>query len=82
MTTFDTDMARLFMAEGSVTVPLRALGLEWPPPERITHLNGAELPEPMTRRQCSQLTDDAIAASAFLARGCVYRRESDLDDRT
>lgn len=82
MTTFDTDFVRLFMVTGSHTVPCKAFGLEWPPPETITHLNGVELPAPMTRRQMSVITDEQMAKMTNVARGAVYRYEDDEDDRT
>lgn len=80
--TFDDDMARLFMDTGPVNLPLKAIGLEWPPPERLTHINGLELPEPMTLRSCSTLTDEQRVGTTHVIRGCVYRYESDEDDRT
>lgn len=80
--TYDDDMARLFLSIGTQTIPLKDLGLEWPPPAELTEINGLPLDEPMTLRQCSQLTDDQRAETTFLVRGCVYRYKSDMDDRT
>lgn len=82
MTMFDTDFVRLFMDTGTYTIPCKELGLEWPPPETITQLNGVELGAPMTRRQMSVITDEQMAKMTNVARGAVYRYEDDLDDRT
>lgn len=70
--TYDTDMVRLHLTVGTHTIPCKALGLEWPPPERITELNGVALdPDVLVRARMSALTDEQ-ANHPSLARAAEY----------
>lgn len=74
MTTHPTDMVRLHFMIGDQTIPCSKLGLEWPPPERLTELQGEPLDPPMIRTRMSQLTDEQ-ADHPNLARGAEYYYE-------
>jgi hypothetical protein len=85
VTTYDDDFVRLhFEAVGPVNVPLRAIGLEWPPPERIV-LDGDRCREAtaeddlgivLVRERFSEITDEQRAGMTHVARGAEYRYET------
>lgn len=75
MTTFDDDFVRLNLATGLVNVPLKKLGLEWPPPDRIVDLLGSPL-DPMVRVRMSVITDEQRASMTHVARGAEYVYEA------
>lgn len=88
MTTLGTDFARLHLRIATANFPLMALGLEWPPPERI-YLDGAggvirEAREDddeafvMVRTRYSQLPDD-VADHPHIARGAEYHYLRDVE---
>jgi hypothetical protein len=77
MTTYDNDMVRLHFTIGAQTIPCKALGLEWPPPERIVELNGTTFEPPLIRVRMSQLTDE-MADHPHLARGAEYYYEDQV----
>lgn len=85
MTTYDDDMVRLHLLVGSPTIPLKELGLEWPPPERLamdpeTGVREARDSDddPLVRVNCSQITDEQRADMTNVFRGAEYRYEKDL----
>lgn len=67
---FDDDMARLEFAGGTRDVPLKALGLTWPPPE-VIDIAGFKL----KRVSMSRITDEERAGMTRLFRGAIYRVE-------
>lgn len=69
--TYDDDMVRLTFMVGTQTIPCKAVGLEWPPPERLTELNGMPL-DPMVRVSMSVITDEQRAEMTHVFRGAVY----------
>lgn len=71
MTTHPSDFVRLNMTIGVQNIPCVALGLEWPPPERITELLGKPVEPAFVRVRMSQLTDEQ-ADHPNLARGAEY----------
>lgn len=81
MTTYATDIIRVyFKLIGTQTFTCRAVGLEWPPPERLYLTPGPALREArdgdeeryiLVRATCSQL-DDETAAHPHIARGAEY----------
>jgi hypothetical protein len=84
MTTFDDDMARLHLSVGTVNVPLRELGLEWPPPERIYLGENAKCREArnddsagyiMRRISMSVISDEDRAEMTNVVRGAEYEYE-------
>lgn len=57
--THDDDCVRLHLLVGTRLIPCNALGLEWPPPERLTSLNGTDFSDdPLVRVRMSDLTDE------------------------
>ena len=79
MATHDDDFVRLNLSVGSPIISLKGMGLEWPPPERITEIHGSPLSEPMVRVSMSQLTDEQ-AEHPNIARGAEYFYESQVPD--
>lgn len=79
--TFDDDFARLNLSVGTYNVPLTALGLEWPPPERLWLDGKGARPatteddpnEVMVRMSLSQLTDEQRERMTHVCRGAEYR---------
>ena len=72
--THDDDFVRLHLEVGPVNITCKQLGLEWPPPERLTSIMTEPLPRPMVRTNYSQL-DDETAAHPNVARGAEYHYE-------
>jgi hypothetical protein len=70
--TFDDDFARLHFKIGTQNIRLVELGLEWPPPERITELFGRPLDTPLVRRSMSTFTDAQRAEMTHVVRGAEY----------
>lgn len=66
--TFDDDMLALEFDGGRKLVPLKKLGLEWPPPDKI---EVAGFPMKQTRR--SQLTDEQRQDMTHVCRCAEYR---------
>jgi len=91
MTTYDHDMIRLNLEIGPQTLPLKSIGLEWPPPERLVFCGPGEPgvfreardsddPERVFRRRSySQLTDEQMAGMTHVIRGAEYTYEVDDD---
>lgn len=76
--TFDDDCIRLYLTVATPVIPLKHLGLEWPPPERITELGGKPL-DPMIRTSMSAITDEQRARmSGVIVRGAEYRYEFEV----
>ena len=78
------DFARLEMWIGDRTILLEKLGLDWPPPARLTIDEEEGLREwregddPVTvmgRISMSKLTDEETADMDHVARGALYRYE-------
>jgi hypothetical protein len=65
--TYDDDFLQLEFAGGTRRVACRTLGVDWPPPERITVM-GFE----MVRDSFSQITDEQRAGLTMLMRGARY----------
>lgn len=65
--TFDDDMAFLQFDGGLKRVPLKSLGLSWPPPENI-NIGGFQ----MTRSRMSDLTDEQRAEMTHVCRCAEY----------
>lgn len=89
MATFPDDFVRLHLGIGTRDIPLGALGLEWPPPDRIVidPGRGAREPTPddppafiMRRVSHSRITDDQRAGMTHVARGAEYVYEEDERD--
>lgn len=73
--TFEDDYVHLNFVTGTFDLPLSALGLEWPPPERITELAGVEMERPLVRIRMSEITDEQRAGMTHVARGAEYSYE-------
>lgn len=78
--TLDTDCVRLYLSLTEATIPLKELGLKWPPPERLFIADGGKIREAeegddpdciLVRTSVSEL-DDETAAHPNLARGASY----------
>ena len=65
--TFDNDVIRLIFDGNSKLLMCKSIGLEWPPPERITFLTFE-----MKRIRMSTLTDEQRAECEFICRGAEY----------
>lgn len=65
--TFDDDHVVLEFAGGTKRYPLKQLGLDWPPPERI-NVMGFDMVQ--TRR--SSLTDEQRKGMTHVCRGAEY----------
>jgi len=76
VTTFADDFVKLNFVSGARTIPCSALGLEWPPPERISTLNGVEI-DPMVRTTMSAITDEQRERMTNVARGANYVYEEE-----
>lgn len=79
--TFDDDMVRFELISGTVTLTCQNVGLEWPPPERLTALLGTngemvDLADPMVRVSMSVITDEQRATMTHVIRGAEYRYEA------
>ncbi len=80
MTTFADDMVRLNLTIGVQTIPCKALGFKWPPPERIyldkTSVREATDSDSSTfvlhRVSISQITDEDRAEMSHVVRGAEY----------
>lgn len=78
--TFDDDFCRLHLVIGTKTVACSALGLEWPPPERLwldeTGAREATDEDPpegvLHRTNLSALTDEEREGMTHVARGAEY----------
>lgn len=86
--TFDDDFIRLMLSIGHRNIPLTAVGLEWPPPERI-YLDRAGIREAqegddptavMVQVSMSEITDDDRAGMTHVCRGAEYRYELLVDN--
>lgn len=84
MTTFDDDFIRFDLSDGTTpNVPLVALGLEWPPPERlymdsetVREATDQDAPwEVMRQVRRSQITDELRAGMTHVCRGAEYEHE-------
>jgi hypothetical protein len=80
--TFDDDSVRLhFSVTGPIVFRCKNIGLEWPPPPELAHLNGKEI-ETMVRVSMSDMTDAQRAelnkAGVAMFRGADYRYKADL----
>lgn len=89
MTTFDDDILVLQLTTGQRTISLKSVGMEWPPPERITFTNPnverVALRETwpddapafvMRRLRMSSLSDEARAEMTHVVRGAEYVYET------
>lgn len=65
--TFDDDMAWLMFDGGKKIVPLKSLGLDWPPPE-VIEVAGFK----MKRARLSTITDEQRQAMTHVCRGAEY----------
>lgn len=65
---FDDDFVRLHTAVGTKNILLSSLGLDWPPPERIS-VNGT----PFERIRMSDITDKQRADLTHVCRGAEYK---------
>ena len=88
--TFDDDFVRLNFITGVANFPLKNVGLEWPPPERVFVEPLGFLREPtpdddptylMRRVSFSQITDEQRATMTHVCRGAEYRYESEALER-
>lgn len=66
--TFDDDFVRLVTPDGPRNIPVKKLGLSWPPPEEIS-VNGVTY----QRQRMSSLSDEERAGMTHVARGAEYR---------
>lgn len=78
--TQDNDFIRLHLKIGARNFPVKRLGLEWPPPERIifdgTRIREArpsDDPELIFAQVNRSRLDDETAAHPNIARGAEYR---------
>lgn len=87
MATFADDFVRLRLMVGQQNIPLQVLGLEWPPPERLTILDGGGVrgaveSDPaehiMKRIRMSEITDEQREGMTHVARGAEYLYEVDV----
>ena len=74
--TFDDDMAYLQFDGGLKIVPISALGLSWPPPEKI-EVAGF----PMQRTRLSSLTDEQRKGMTHVCRAAEYKPSNDIGER-
>jgi hypothetical protein len=65
--TYDDDFVVLRFDHGTVRQPCAALGLSWPPPERIDAFGIL-----MRRERHSSITDEQRAAMTHVCRGAEY----------
>jgi hypothetical protein len=65
--TFDDDMISLMTPTGQRRIPVKALGLEWPPPETLT-ISGVQY----QRVRYSQIPDEARQGMSHVIRGAEY----------
>jgi len=73
--TFDDDFCRIqHPTAGTVCVPLRRLGLDWPPPEKLCFAVANSAPM-FVRVSMSEITDDERAALTHVCRGADYVME-------
>lgn len=84
--TFDDDMVRLNLHAGTPTIPLVAIGLEWPPPEHIYLDADSTIREAtpdddgrfvMRRLSMSQITDEQRSEMTHVVRGAEYEYVKD-----
>ena len=68
--TFDDDSLSLMLEGGRKIVPLKQLGLDWPPPERINVL-GFDF----VRSRLSAITDEQRQGMTHVLRGAEYYPE-------
>jgi hypothetical protein len=78
--TYDDDFVRVHLSIGTPNLTCKAVGLEWPPPERIC-LDGKLLREAteddppdavLIRDRLSVITDEQRASMTNVARGAEY----------
>jgi hypothetical protein len=78
--TYDDDFVRLHLGIGTPTLTCKAVGLEWPPPERIV-LDGAVCREAtdddpddivLIRDRLSAIADEQRDSMTNVARGAEY----------
>ena len=70
--TCDTDFCRVHFAGATRNLLCSALGVEWPPPERLA-IGGMTY----VQHNRSQLTDEQAEACTSIARGAEYFMEED-----
>ena len=71
--TFDDDHIVLRLSTGRMRVPLKQLGIDWPPPEYF-QITGGPFSEPIFKRiRFSQITDEQRAGMTHVCRGAEYR---------
>lgn len=70
--TFDDDYIQLRLSTGPMRVPLKQLGIDWPPPEFI-EITGGPFSTPRFRRvRFSQITDEQRKRMTHVCRGAEY----------
>ena len=86
MATFADDMIRLNLVTGVRTISCKALGFDWPPPERIYLGSDGKCREAtdtddpgfvLHRESMSQISDDERASMTHVVRGAEYEYRRD-----
>lgn len=79
--TFPDDFLRLNLDTGSINLPLKEFGLEWPPPQKLYVDYDGTLREAkktdiqayvMVQIRCSEITDEERAEKTHVVRGAEY----------
>lgn len=85
MTTFHDDSIRVVLETGARIIPCEAVGLTWPPPERLVIENGAMRianhdddgsPFVLVRSSMSIITDEQRLENENVARCAIYEYET------
>ena len=74
--TFSDDFVLLLFPGGTIQQPCLALGLEWPPPERIEVFGFS-----MNRTRFSRITDEQRENMTHICRGAEYESTAQEDER-
>lgn len=65
--TYDDDMLQFDLDGRTVRLPLKQVGLDWPPPENV-EIHGVKL----KRVQLSRITDEQRSTMSNVIRGALY----------